>query len=112
MKRRRALRVTQRDEALVPGMQALKAEHPFWGYRRIWASLRFVDHLPVPSKRVLRLMREHQLLVTPHLRLKAKRTPTGGKPQPTRPNAWWGIEMTKVLIEGFGWVPIVLVLDW
>jgi putative transposase len=31
---------------------------------------------------------------------------------PTRPNAWWGIDMTKVLIEGFGWVYIVLVLDW
>jgi putative transposase len=112
MKRRRALRVTQRDEELVPCIQALKAEHPFWGYRRIWAYLRFVDHLPVNRKRVLRLMREHQLLVKPNLRLKAKRTPTGGKPKPTRPNEWWGIDMTKVLIEGFGWVYIVLVLDW
>ena len=112
MKRRRALRVTPRDEALVPGIQALKAEHPFWGYRRIWAYLRFVDHLPVNSKRVLRLMREHQLLVKPHLRLKAKRTPTGGTPKPTRPNEWGGIDLSKVLIEGFGWVSIVLVLDW
>ena len=43
MKRRRALRVAQRDEELVPCIQALKAEHPFWGYRRIWAHLRFVE---------------------------------------------------------------------
>jgi putative transposase len=38
--------------------------------------------------------------------------PTGSKPQPTQPNEWWGIDMTKVLVEGFGWVYIVIVLDW
>ena len=24
---------------------------------------------------------------------------------------WWGIDMTKVMIEGFGWVYLVVVLD-
>jgi putative transposase len=43
--------------------------------------------------------------------LKAKRTPTRSKLRPTRPNEWWGIDMTKVLVEGFGWVYIVIVLD-
>jgi putative transposase len=57
-------------------------------------------------------MRAHQLLVTPNMRLKAKRTPTGSKPRPAQPNEWWGIDMTKVLVEGFGWVYIVIVLDW
>jgi putative transposase len=57
-------------------------------------------------------MRENHLLVQPNLRLKAKRTPSGNKPRPTRPNEWWGTDMTKVLVEGFGWVYIVLVLDW
>lgn len=28
------------------------------------------------------------------------------------PNRWGDIEMTKVLIEGFGWVYVVLVLYW
>jgi hypothetical protein len=42
----------------------------------------------VNKKRMLRLMREHQLLVTPNLHLKAKRTPTGSKPRPTQPNEW------------------------
>jgi hypothetical protein len=37
MKRRRALRVPQSDEELVPCIQALKAAHPFWGDRRVWA---------------------------------------------------------------------------
>jgi putative transposase len=104
--------VTQQDAHLLPRLQQLKAEHPFWGYRRIWAYLRFVEQVPVNKKRILRLMREHQLLVQPNLRLRAKRTPTGSKPRPTKPNEWWGIDMTKVLVQGFGWVYIVVVLDW
>jgi putative transposase len=110
--RHRSLQVTQRDAALLPRIQQLKAEHPFWGYRRIWAYLRFVEKLPVNKKRILRLMQEHHLVVTPHVKLKAKRTPTRSKPRPTKPNEWWGIDMTKVMVEGFGWVYIVLVLDW
>jgi transposase-like protein len=39
LKRQRSLQVTHRDEALLPHIQRLKAEHPFWGYRRIWAYL-------------------------------------------------------------------------
>lgn len=41
-----------------------------------------------------------------------KRKPTGHKPRPSRPNHWWGIDMTKVMIEGFGWVYVVIMLDW
>jgi transposase InsO family protein len=93
-------------------MRALKAEHPFWGYRRIWAYLRFIEQEAVHKKRIWRLMREPHLLVPAHGRLQAKRTPTRRKPQPTKPDAWWGIDMTKVLVEGFGWVYIVVVRDW
>jgi putative transposase len=54
--RQRSLRVAERDDHLLPRIQALKAEHPFWGDRRIWAYLRFVEQLPVNKKRILRLM--------------------------------------------------------
>ena len=104
--------MAQRDEALLPRMHALKAEHPFWGDRRIWASWRFVEQVPVHKKRILRLLREHHLWVMPHAKLKAKRTPTRSKPRPTKPHAWGGIDMTKVMVEGFGWRSIVVVLDW
>ena len=104
--------VARRNEALVQRMRELKAEHPFWGYRRSWAYLRFVEQRTVNKKRVLRLMREHQLLVQPNVRLRAKRTPTRSKPRPTKPNEWWGIDMTKVLVQGIGWIYIVIVLDW
>jgi putative transposase len=112
MTRQRSLRVIQRDEDLLPRLQALKAEHPFWGYRRIWAYLRLSEHQPVNRKRILRLMRAHHLLVTPNWKLKAKRTPSRNKPRPTKPNEWWGVDRTKVLSEGVGWVYIVIVLDW
>jgi putative transposase len=39
-------------------------------------------------------------------------TPSRSQPRPTKPHEWWGIDMTKVLVEGFGWVYFVLVLDW
>jgi putative transposase len=112
MRRHQSRRVVQRDESLLPRIQALKAAHPFRGYRRIWAYLRFVEQRPVNKKRSWRLMREHHLLVPPHLRLKAKRTPMRSKPKPTPPNEWWGIDRTKVLVEGVGWVSLVIVLDW
>jgi putative transposase len=104
--------VAQRNAALVQRIRALKAAHPFWGYRRLWAYLRFVEWGSVNKKRIRRLMREHELLVTPNRQLQAKRTPPRSKPKPTRPNEWWGIAMTKVLVQSFGWVDIVVVLDW
>ena len=112
MRRRPSPQVTERNAAILARMQALKAEHPFWGYRRIWATLRYVDGLPVNKKRVLRVMRDAGLLVKPNLRLKASRTPTTRKPRATAPNQWWGIDMTKVLVDSFGWLYVVVVLDW
>jgi putative transposase len=70
-----------------------------------------VEKRPVNKTRILRLRRAHHLLVTPKLRLRAKRTPMRSKPNPTKPNEWWGIDMTKVLVEGVGWIYIVVVLD-
>jgi len=71
-----------------------------------------VDGLLINKKRVLRLMREHGLLVKGNPRLQALRTPTHSKPRPTAPQQWWGIDITKVLVEPIGWVSVVLVLDW
>jgi putative transposase len=112
MTRQRSRRVVEHDERLRPRFRALQAEHPFWGYRRLWADLRFVAQLSVNKKRVGRVMWEHHLLVPPSLRLRAKRTPQGRQPKPTKPHEWWGIDMTKVLVEGVGWVYVVIGLDW
>jgi len=112
MRRQTSQSVSRRNQDILERVYKLKADHPFWGYRRVWAYLRFVDGLEVNKKRILRLMRRHNLLVTPQMRLKAKRTASKAKPRPTCPNQWWGIDMTKVMVEGYGFLYVVVVLDW
>lgn len=103
--------VTLRSEYLVSKIKDIKAEHPFWGYRRVWAYLRYVDGVVVNKKRVYRLMKENNLTVKRNQRLIAKRVSEIPKPRPDRPKEWWGIDMTKVM-TGSGWVYVVIVLDW
>jgi putative transposase len=112
MRRKESEVIAERNSPVVERIKALKVEHPFWGYRRIWANLKYIDGLEINKKRVLRLLQKHDLLVTPDTKLKAIRTPTRSKPKPDRPNQWWGIDMTKVMVNGFGWMYIVVVLDW
>ena len=109
--RRRSESVTRRNRELMVRIREIKSDHPFWGYRRIWAHLRYVDSMLVNKKRVYRLMREHNLIVKPNQQLKAKRSSGRSKPVASRPNQWWGIDMTKVITES-GWVYVVIVLDW
>lgn len=104
--------VAAKNAPLVQRISALKADHPFWGYRRIWAHLTFIDGVKVSKNKVHRLMKAHNLVVPRNLKLKAKRHTYPSKPRPTRPNQWWGIDMTKVMIEGYGWIYVVIVIDW
>jgi len=111
MTRAPSLKVIDRNEPILEKIQALKADHPFWGYRRIWAHLTYVNHLEVNKKRVYRLMRIHGLIVTKNTRLRAKRTSSRPKPQAERPNQLLGIDMTKFKTAE-GWSYLVIVLDW
>ena len=109
--RRRSLAIEESDRADLPIIRQLKAEHPFWGYRRIWAYLRFVERVIINKKRVYRLLRENHLLVKDDEKLKAKRTSRQSKPRPEKPNTWWGVDMTKVLTRE-GWAYLVVINDW
>jgi transposase InsO family protein len=104
----------QEDERLLSLIRPIKAEHPFWGYRRVWAYLKYRQDIPVNKKRILRIMRENNLMVKPNLRLRAKRDNQNNrnKPKADRPNQFWGIDMTKVMISSWGWLYLVIVLDW
>jgi transposase InsO family protein len=110
-RRCRALSRANADQLLLDQIWVIKSEHPFWGYRRVWAYLRFVAGLAVNRKRVYRLLRENNLLVKAETRLLAKRVGITRKPRPERVNQWWGIDMTKVMTRD-GWAYVVLVLDW
>lgn len=105
-------KVADRNASVLKKIKAIKADHPFWGYRRVWAYLKYIDGFTINQKRVYRLMRENNLLVKSNLKLKARRKANTRKPRPVRPNQWWGIDMTKVMLDGFGWVYVVVVLDW
>jgi len=61
--------VTLRNEYVLERIKSIKAEHPFWGYRRVWAYLRYIDGLLVNKKRVYRLMKENNLTVKQNPRL-------------------------------------------
>lgn len=104
--------VAAKNAPLVNTIKALKADHPFWGYRRIWAHLTYIDGLSVSKNKVHRLMKAHNLLVAKNMKIKASRRANTRKPRPERPNQWWGIDMTKVMIEGYGWVYVTIAIDW
>mgnify|MGYP000442267748 FL=1 len=100
-----------KDGEVVMRIKDIKAEHPFWGYRRVSAWLKHREGIKVNHKRVQRLMKEHSLLAIQRT-YKAKRTPQRSKPRAERPRQYWGIDMTKFMINSIGWVYLVIVLDW
>lgn len=100
-----------RDEALLEKIRDLKTGHPFWGYRRVWAWLRYREDMIINQKRVRRLMKENGLMAIQTVH-RAKRTSQRSKPRAERPREYWGIDMTKFLIPSVGWVYLVIVLDW
>ena len=104
----------QKDQEILSLIQPIKADHPFWGYRRIWAYLKYRQNVYINRKCVYRIMKEHNLLVDRNQRLKAKRDNryNKNKPRASRPNEFWGTDMTKIMIPYFGWLYLVVVLDW
>ena len=112
MKRAKSKLVAKRNEAYLVSIKQIKSEHPLWGYRRVWAYIRFRQGIEVNKKRIYRLMKEHDLLVTKEKKNKAKRTPQHAKPRAKYPNHYWGIDMTKIKVSSWGWVYLVVVLDW
>ena len=107
-----SIKIDIRNESILRKIETLKTEHPFWGYRRIWAHLNYIDKMVVNKKRVLRLMKKHHLIVNKDIKLKAKRTSDKPKPRAERPNEIYGIDMTKIKLEHEGWAYLVLVIDW
>ena len=103
---------TSANQTLLTHVQRLKAEHPYWGYRRIWAYLRNHEKFPVNRKRIYRLMKQNKLLVPKNRRLKAPRKAVNSKPRTIEPNRYWGIDMTKVMIPAYGWIYLHVVIDW
>ena len=100
------------NQDLLVKIKKMKNEHPSWGYRRVWAYLKFRKNINVNKKRIHRIMKLENLLVPPNQKLKSKRTPTRSKPRTIEPNSIWGTDMTKILIPNSGWVYLHVLIDW
>ena len=112
MKRKRSENVKKRDLFVLKEIKSLKQDHPFWGYRRVWAYLKYQKELVLSRNRIYRIMKENSLLVPKNKVLKAKRTLNRPKPRGYRINQFWGIDMTKVYIQNSGWIYVHIVIDW
>ena len=88
------------DTEIVRSMQAICDEFETYGYRRVGAALR-QDGLAVNSKKVRRLMREHDLPVFPNL---------ASNIVPDGPNQLWNGDITYVAVAS-GFVYVALILD-
>jgi transposase InsO family protein len=90
------------------------AASPFQGegHRKVWARLKYGQGLRVGRKRVLRVMREHNLL-SPYRRPRGEPNMHDGSISTEGPNQMWGTDATKVftLEEGYGWM-FVTVEHW
>ncbi|RAL19972.1 IS3 family transposase [Lujinxingia litoralis] len=95
---------------LVERMQELVKEYPTWGYRRIWAWLRFRDLRCINKKRVERLMCENGwqarcIVNTPRPRV------VQSVSQASQPDERWAMDATSLYCEQDGWIGVMAVID-
>lgn len=72
------------------------------GHRKVWGRLRFVQGIKVGRKRVLRIMRENNLL-SPHRVVQGQPKEHKGKIITAAPNVMWGTDGSKVFTIDEGW---------
>ena len=91
------------DQALLVAIEADLEASPWEGegYRKVWARLRVCRDIRVARKRVLRLMRENNLL-SPHRCRRRGGNPHDGEHAPNM----WGTDGVRVFTvdDGWGWI--------
>lgn len=98
------------DTVLVERIGALIAEHPTFGYRRLWALLRHADGLLVNLKTVYRILKAkrwfcHQRVLTPRPRVQGRRSVAA------RSNQRWAMDLTHVYCGADGWGHLAAIID-
>ena len=98
------------DDELRLRIKELIEQYPTYGYRRIWARLRFGDGRVINRKRVYRLMQAHGWMVC--------QRPTTPKPRVQRKkrvaqcaNERWAVDATHIDCGADGWGHLVAVID-
>jgi putative transposase len=103
---RRGPRPKITDEELKSKIKELVGSAPFAGegYRKIRARLAREHKIRVGGKRVLRLMRQMNLLAPQRSRGRRKPRPHDGSIVPPEPNLMWGTDATLAWTRDDGWV--------
>ena len=111
---KRGLKPAYSDEQLRNLMQADLKASPFSGegHRKVWARLKYGAGVAVSRKRVLRLMREHNLL-SPYRKPQGVSNDHDGTIGTDAPNVMWGTDGARVFTaeDGYGWI-FVAVEHW
>ena len=110
--RRRCLAIEESDRAILPIIRRLKADHQFWGYRRIWAYLNFVERIVINKKRVYRLL-PRERFARPETTRNSKRNGRAGNQSRARKNQTvGGASIRAKVLTADGWAYLVVVNDW
>ena len=99
------------DEALVEAIRQVLVASPFHGegHRKVWARLRFAG-IRTSKRRVLRLMREHDLLAPSRVGRPHGPKAHDGTIRTERVDAMWGTDLTSTL-TGEGQASIFVTVD-
>ncbi len=100
------------DADLLAAIRADLAASPFSGegHRKVWARLRILRDIRVGRGRILRVMREHQLL-SPHRRPQGTPNLHEGTITTDRPNEMWGTDGIRIETVDEGWVWVFSAVD-
>ena len=98
------------DEVLAGRIKSIIEEFPTYGYRRVWAILRFRDKILVNKKKVYRILRLNHWLTryrkhTPRPRVSQWVSQVDGS------NQRWAVDITHVACGADGWGHLVAVID-
>jgi putative transposase len=98
------------DDQVTGRIRELIHAHPTYGYRRIWALLRFGDQLLINRKRVYRLMRRKRWLVCQR-RVTSKPRVKRLRSVAKRRNERWAMDVTHIPVGRDGWAHLTAVID-
>jgi len=100
------------DEALSLRIRAILDREETFGYRRVWATLRFKEGVKVNIKKV------HRIMIIKGWQCRLWNRPGRKGPQVARkrsavdrPDILWSTDLTKIYCGRDGWCPLIPVLD-
>lgn len=103
----------ERREQVTPKIKELTRMYPYYGYRKIYAILKYKEGITVRRNTVYRIMKENKLLLPPTRSNKKffKGVPFALNVEATKSNRLWGIDMTYIWCGRDAWCYLHAVID-